>query len=181
MLARVVVITAFLIVCRRSPRQLCSQNKNMVAGWRMDSEAAARPGKKLRTNSWRPVEDYDDDDDDDCLDMLLSIGETSNHSESPSILESLPDEMIVHCFFGGYMDTMEVLRSFCCVSRKLQQLAYTHVRMLDLRALTKLRPADVTKLASNFTGLSVRILASSRLIVYEKRANEANSWQTTGS
>jgi hypothetical protein len=76
---------------------------------------------------------------------------------------NLPDDILAKIFFGGYVNTMEVIQSVSCVSKQLQRVAHEAVKLLDLRACTPaLKVENVASLVKRFKNVSV----SSILLVY---------------
>jgi len=59
--------------------------------------------------------------------------EDSFQEEENDLLRLLPDDMVGTIFFGGFVNSLEVVKTVSCVSKEMQELAKTQVKMLDLR------------------------------------------------
>jgi hypothetical protein len=101
---------------------------------------------------------YDDDDDDD---ESWATGESDLHhddGEGPeNPLQRLTEDTLGTIFFGGYLNSFEVVKSASCVSKEMVELAKTQVKMLDLRKCPYLTNSKLQIVARRFPHLSVSI------------------------
>ena len=72
-----------------------------------------------------------------------------------SIVEALPDDLLGAIFFGGFVDSLEVVNTTSCISKGAMALAETHVKMLDLRKCSKLTSAKLSFVVNRFPHLQV--------------------------
>lgn len=81
--------------------------------------------------------------------------EPSEKPEEHSPLELLPDEVLGMCFFSGFVDSIDIITNVANVSKRTSQVASKSVKMLDLRALPKLKASHVASIASRHGNLSL--------------------------
>jgi hypothetical protein len=75
--------------------------------------------------------------------------------EHEDVTEALPDDLLSKCFFGGFLNSLDIVRSLSCVNKRLQTVAQSTVKLLDLRSCKSLRAVDTSNLVSRFRNLSV--------------------------
>lgn len=85
-----------------------------------------------------------------------SVGVTphSGDRENVNIFEMLPDSVLSKCFFDGYLNTVSVMKSLSCVSKRTQAVARETVKMLDLSRYLNLGVGDIETVAFRFPNLS---------------------------
>ena len=71
----------------------------------------------------------------------------------------LTDDALGLCFFSGFLDTFEVLR-LTKVSKRIRDIAFKQVTMLDLRNCEQITPTDIASIASSFQNLTVSYMIS---------------------
>jgi hypothetical protein len=72
------------------------------------------------------------------------------------LTEVLAEDLLAKIFFGGYLNTIDIIQKISCLSKTLQRLAQSTVKLLDLRACTPaLMVKDVANLVTRFKNLSV--------------------------
>lgn len=72
------------------------------------------------------------------------------------ITEVLAEDLLAKIFFGGYLNTIDIIQKISCLSKTLQRLAQSTVKLLDLRACTPaLMVKDVVNLVARFKNVSV--------------------------
>lgn len=76
---------------------------------------------------------------------------TCDHQD---VTEALPDDLLSKCFFGGFLNSIDIIRSLSCVNKRLRKVAQL-VKLLDLRSCKRLRPVDTSNLVNRFQKLSV--------------------------
>ena len=101
--------------------------------------------------------DEDDSSNDGCLFRMGTtvMDTTVTTLTRPALMECLHDDLIVQCLFGGYLNTLDVVRTVSRLSKRIQQLAHRHVRLLDLRGLLKLRPENVRCIVKRYPNVMV--------------------------
>jgi len=72
-------------------------------------------------------------------------------------LEELPDSLIAHCLFSGYLNTNDIIKTLTKVNKHLRDIARTSVTLLDLRRYTNITPTHMERIVSRFKNLSVRV------------------------
>ena len=72
-------------------------------------------------------------------------------------LEELPDSLIAHCLFSGYLNTNDIIKTLTKVNKHLRDIARTSVTLLDLRRYTNITPMHMERIVSRFKNLSVRV------------------------
>jgi hypothetical protein len=106
----------------------------------------------------QPYEVDGESDQDNSMHSLDSLSPSKRQrlSFDVDLTANLPDDILAKIFFGGYVNTMEVIQSVSCVSKQLQRVAQEAVKMLDLRACTPaLKAEHVSSLVKRFKNVSV--------------------------
>lgn len=117
----------------------------------------SRQSKRPRLGSWWHSELENVSSIDSEL-TFAGDGSESKKSDAVDILSNLPEALIAQCFFGGYLDSIEVIRNVSCVCKSLRKMAGSYVKMLDLRAI-HMNQHDVGSVVKCFSNLKVRLLS----------------------
>jgi hypothetical protein len=86
-----------------------------------------------------------------------SILEKISRSNQSLLFKSLTDDTIGIIFFGGYLNSLEIVNVTSCICNVSMQLAKTHVKLLDLRKCVVLSNPSLSLLPRRFTSLTVRM------------------------
>jgi Leucine Rich repeat len=103
--------------------------------------------------------DSSDDSCDDDHELWATGGSDPQHADggSENLLQSLTEDTLGTIFFGGFLNSLEVVKSTSCVSKELIELAKTQVKMLDLRKCPHLTNSKLQIVVRRFTHLTVSI------------------------
>lgn len=104
-----------------------------------------RPAKRQKREETPQTDIEDDENDEESCDGDLDITEV------------LPDDLLGTIFFGGYLNTLEVVKVTSLISKNFQRLASLYVKMLDLR---RIQDIPVAHLVKRFRNVEVRLLSS---------------------
>jgi hypothetical protein len=121
------------------------------------------PGRPARGRRWP----------DDEHQIQTSVTEEVNlitaslRLEPVPIFEKLPADVLAKSFFGGYVDSLQVLKISATVSKTTTAIAEKAVKMLDLRALNELTPERLSELVSRFHYVTEVDLGSSPSVAGE--------------
>lgn len=69
-------------------------------------------------------------------------------------LDMLPDEVLGHAFFSGYVNSIDITTKITMLSKRTRQVANKSVKMLDLRALPKLEAHHVAAIVARHGNVS---------------------------
>ena len=105
-----------------------------------------------------------DDDNSDC-----------DFDEGENIVKALPDDILGAIFFGGFVDSLEVINTTSCISKGAMALAQTQVKMLDLRKCSKLTSAKLSFLVNRFPHLQVSFPVHEKSISFRYVCSFVNS------
>ncbi|KAI2492232.1 F-box and leucine-rich repeat protein 13 [Fragilaria crotonensis] len=117
-----------------------------------------RTSRKCCTPSDKPckrlkVEDTPDTNSDVTHSTFDNDNSAGDVDERENIVEALPDDLLGAIFFGGFVDSLEVINTTSCISKGTMALAQTQVKMLDLRKCSKLTSAKLSFLVNRFPHL----------------------------
>jgi hypothetical protein len=71
-----------------------------------------------------------------------------------SPLDMLPDEVLGHAFFSGYVNSIDITTKITMLNRRTRQVAKNSVKMLDLRALPKMEARHVAAIVARHGNVS---------------------------
>lgn len=121
------------------------------------------------------MEDTPDTNSDVTHDTFDNDNSASDVDERENIVEALPDDLLGAIFFGGFVDSLEVINTTSCISKGAMALAQTQVKMLDLRKCSKLTSAKLSFLVNRFPHLQVSFLVSVEPVSFRNSCLFANS------
>jgi hypothetical protein len=81
-----------------------------------------------------------------------SFAEEEKDDDIP--LKLLPDDILGSIFFGGFVDSLEVVKTNSVASRRMQDVAKATVTMLDLRR-TKIETENIASIVARFPNITV--------------------------
>lgn len=71
------------------------------------------------------------------------------------LFDMLPDDVLGKVLFSGYVDTIRLINTLTCVSRRTLKVAKETVKMIDLRNCKHLTVTNLGNITSRFGNLSV--------------------------
>jgi hypothetical protein len=74
--------------------------------------------------------------------------------KTTSPLDMLPDEVLGHAFFSGYVNSIDITTKITMLNRRTRQVAKNSVKMLDLRALPKMEARHVAAIVARHGNVS---------------------------
>jgi hypothetical protein len=84
----------------------------------------------------------------------FSDEESFAEEEDDTPLKLLPDDILGSIFFGGFVDSLEVVKINSVASRRMQDVAKATVTMLDLRR-TMIETENLASIVARFPNLTV--------------------------
>lgn len=91
------------------------------------------------------------------------LAEEENDDDIP--LKLLPDDILGSIFFGGFVDSFEVVKTNSITSRRMQDVAKATVTMLDLRR-TKIETENIASIVARFPNITVRLVQLWQTSIY---------------
>ena len=96
-------------------------------------------------------------DDDDSWATGGSDLQIEDEEGPENLLQRLTEDTLGTIFFGGFLNSFEVVKSTSCVSKEMIELAKAQVKMLDLRKCPQLTNSKLQIVARRFAHLTVSI------------------------
>ena len=124
-------------------------------------ECSTHRGRPCKRRKLEDTPETDSDESYGSYAIADSDDSEDDNDEAKNLVEILPDDVVGAIFFGGYVDSLEVLNNTSCLSKGAMKLAETQVKMLDLRKCSKLKSAKLSFLVNRFPQLEVRTTTSS--------------------
>jgi len=78
---------------------------------------------------------------------------SDEESEEHDIVEFFPSDILGSIFFGGYVNSLEVVKTASCICKDLMEIAKEKVTMLDLRRCPMMVTSDLSVLTKRFPNL----------------------------
>lgn len=85
---------------------------------------------------------------------------SDEESEEYDIIQFFPSDILGSIFFGGYVNSLEVVKTASCICKDLEEIAKEKVTMLDLRRCPMMVTSDLSVLTKRFPNLQVSLESS---------------------